>query len=1165
LAGHFLNELIHVPRTIGRVLRRPFIHMAFHKSGRPRGWLRRLRSSSHVPMGLEGNFASAPHLQRQTEPGGPPAAEGFEIRLAGSSLVDLEPAGSEPREPDITPPPINLIGRGSAGEATFRAAAALATIPWEQRPEPTSRAHRAKERYAAAKLKMIHSGGGEFAAEFRAAMSVWAAGSTAGVSAESLVGATGIMPCFEPVPAQPENLSTPILRRYREAQIATSHRLRLDHGDIGSKSGPVTFSILLPVFKTPLIYLERALLSVIFQTYRQWELCIVDDGSKDTNIVEVLDYYESLDQRIKVAYLPENSGISAATNKALEMATGQYIGLLDADDMITRDALASIADQLAKDPAIDLLYTDECKIDENDIVQHLMPKPDWSPLLLTAFMYTGHFSIYRTSLVRQLGGLRSECDLSQDYDLALRVADLNPRVAHIRGYHYGWRMISGSGSVGGKPRARETNIAALQDALDRRGWGGTAVALPTANRAVRAVPENGPLISIIIPTGGNVQLLAQCLSTIFERTLYRNFEVIIVHNYRTALPEVFTYLKTLSTDPQVRVIDAKGPYNFSRSCNLGVAAARGEVVIFYNDDVFVITPDWIQAILEVLTLPGVGAVAPKLLYRDNGIQHAGMVTGTRRLLGTAFHAYPRSTAANMTLAQSVREVSLLSAACLAMTKTLFDTVGGFDEINTPVNHSDVDLCLKIRELGYTCVYTPHAELTHIGHLSTRIIQPEKENKKPAKEKIDIYIMKRFGSYIADDPYFPEPMRDILYTDSQEAFRYFPRKAPLPDRHPTLGKTSQPRDILVFSHDLTESGAPRAAFDVARALRDAGHFVVVASPTDGPYRERLRNIGVDVIIDELLLQQSPHVYDLAKNFDKVICNTIVCWPAIAQLHETVETYWYVHESGLIRDFVEKVPGFAALLKKGIPTWADSRLASRFLSMYGAVHSNIEYGIEDHRAEVRAAPRHDLEKVAIGVFGSYERRKGQDLAIDAILSLPREMQMRAELRFFGRSFKLSDFPAEYHFRMEIERKAGENSSIVFFGEVDHAECLSQMAACDVILIPSRDDAMSFVGLDALSLGKALVCTRTTGVSEYLQDGRSVLIVQENTPEEISRALARVIVDAELRTTLGQGARAVYESTFTEQKFAENLDNALGLGRPGPVTVEPRELLSERNNAP
>jgi GT2 family glycosyltransferase len=1071
----------------------------------------------------------------------------------------------EPPQPEITPPSIKPVVKHSAGEVTLGVAGALAAIPWQPRAGQTrAAADQAKHRYTMAKLRVIHSRGSEPLAELRAAMSVWAAGATESASAESVVRAAGITPRHEPPAAPEEHLPTPILRRYREAQIATSRRFRLDHRRVGTKSGAVTVSILVPVFKTPLIYLERALLSVICQTYRQWQLCVVDDGSGDADVAAVLDYYESLDQRIRVIQMPLNVGISAATNTALEMATGAYIGLLDADDMLAHDALENVADRLAEDSAIDLLYTDECKIDQDDIVQQLMPKPDWSPLLLTAFMYTGHFSVYRTSIVRQLGGVRSRYDLSQDYDLALRLADLNPRVAHLRGYHYGWRMVTGSHSVGGKPGARESNIAALQDALDRRGWGGTAVALPTTNRALRAISDDGPLVSIIIPTGGNVPLLARCVSSIFERTLYRNFEVVIVHNYREPQPEVFASLETLSADPQIRVVHYEGPYNFSRQCNLAAAEARGEVVIFYNDDVFVISLDWIQAILECLTLPGVGAVAPKLLYTNNGIQHAGMVTGTRRLLGTAFHAYPRSSTANMNLAQSVREVSLLSAACLAMRKTVFDEVGGFDEINTPIAHSDVDLCFKVRELGYSCVYTPHAELTHIGHV-TRGAE-ESKKKVYVKDKCDIYIMKRFGSYIADDPYFTEQMRDILDTDSQEAFRFFPRKASLSAGSPAAGKASRPLDIMIFSHDLTESGAPRAAFDVARALRNAGHFVVVASPSDGPYRERLRNIGVDVIVDELLLRQDRNVFDLARNFDKVICNTIVCWPAVAQLHEAVDIYWYVHESELIRKFAEDIPEFVALLKKGIPIWADSRLASRFLSMYDAAHSVIEYGIEDHRAGLRPAPRHYAEKVVIGVFGTYERRKGQDLAVGGMLGLSHELQMRAELRFFGRTLDHRHFPEEHRFRGDVERSATGNRSIVFFGEVDHDECLRQMAACDIILIPSRDDAMSFVGLDALSLGKALVCSRTTGVSEYLQDGRSVLILHENTPEEISRVLARAITDTELRSALGQGARAIYERTFTEQRFAENLETALGLGPAAPTTVGRDEpLLKSMQSSP
>jgi GT2 family glycosyltransferase/SAM-dependent methyltransferase len=1070
---------------------------------------------------------------------------GFDLRLVQDPApTNVQRSDADLPEPKIVPAPIEPVVYGWPGEITIRAAAALAEISRQLQSEQTLEAvDKAKDRYQAAKLRAIRNHDDELLAEFRAAMSIWAAGAGGSVGVEEVTRAAGVMPRYEP-PAMPaEHLPTPILRRYREMQVATSRRLRLDHRLVGTRAGVVTISILMPVFRTPVIYLERALLSVICQTYRGWELCVVDNGSDDDSISAVLDYYEALDRRVHVARIAKNAGISVATNMALEMATGSYIGLLDSDDMLTYDALENVVNHLANDLSIDLLYTDECKIDEQNIVQQLMPKPDWSPLLLTAFMYTGHFSIYRTSVVRQLGGLRSQYDFSQDYDLALRVADLNPRVAHIRGYYYGWRMISGSAAIGEKPHARESNIAALQDAMDRRGWGGTAIALPTANRALRTISDDRRLVSIVIPTGGNIRLLTRCLSAIFERSLYRNVEVVVVRNSATML-EALPYLEMLSRDPQISVVDTKRPYNFSESCNLGARVAHGEVVIFYNDDVFVISPDWIQTLLESVTLPGVGAVAPKLLYKDNSIQHAGMVTATRRLLGTAFHTYPRDTTANVNLAQSVREVSLLSAACLAMRKTVFDEVGGFDEMNTPREHSDVDLCFRLRERGYSCLYTPHAELTHLGHVSMGA--EEAERKTYTKGKHDIYLMKRFGSFIADDPYFPQTMRDILYTDAQEAFRFFPRNPVPPDVSIVTNSSAQSLDILIFSHDFSESGAPRAAFDVARALRNAGHFVVVASPSDGPYRERLRNIGIDVVVDEVLLERNRDVFDLARNFDKVICNTIVCWPAVAQLREVVDVYWYMHESEEIRHLAESIPEFAALLKKGIPTWADSLLAARFLAMYDVEHCIIEYGIDD-RAGLRPTPRSDAEKVVIGVFGSYERRKGQDLAVEGMLRVPQKLQMQTELRLFGRSLA-----SQRCFRDDLKRIAGGNRSIVFFGEVDHDECLRHMAACDVILIPSRDDALSFVALDALSLGKAVVCSRTTGASEYLQDGQSMLILRENTSEEVSRVLSRVIADAELRTTLGRGAREVYERAFTMQGFTDKLLTALGLERNAPVTA-------------
>ena len=498
---------------------------------------------------------------------------------------------------------------------------------------------------------------------------------------------------------------------------------------------------------------------------------------------------------------------------------------------------------------------------------------------------------------------------------------------------------------------------------------GSAVALPSSNRVLHRLDRDLPLVSIVIPTGGNVPLLSKCLDGIFSGTSYRHLEVVVVHNAETKR-EALPYLDTLSRGRRVMVIDTRQPFNFSQSCNLGAAAAAGDVLLFLNDDIVVISPDWIQTLLASIAIPGVGVVGPKLLYQNGTIQHAGMVTGTRRLLGTAFHTYPRNTPANINLAQSVREVSLISGACLVMKKTVFEEIGGYNKSNTPREHSDVDLCFRARELGYSCIYTPHAELTHLGHVTMGAEEAARKTYRKAKH--DIYLLKRFGDYIADDPYFPPPMRDILYINSPEEFRLFPRRMPpaLELETEAVGEYSgapikpvsalaapQALDILILSHDLSESGAPRAAYEVARILREDGHFVVVAAPSDGSYRERLRNIGIDVIIDELLLSQDHNFFDFARNFDKVICNTIVCWPAVKQLGQVVDVYWYVHESEAIRHYVENVPEFVDVLKSGVPVWADSRLAAKFLTMHGVEPRIIEYGIA---RSSRSPPENRLQR-------------------------------------------------------------------------------------------------------------------------------------------------------------------------------------------------------------
>ena len=304
------------------------------------------------------------------------------------------------------------------------------------------------------------------------------------------------------------NYNVPILDRYTNKQLEISGRLRLDPKNYGIISGNIKISLIMPVYKSPVIFLERAILSVLLQSYSNWELILVNDFSRSKAIDTILNYYRSVDSRIKVVDLPKNGGISEATNAGLEVASGEYIGLIDHDDMVTFDALAEVVGVIEKDSSLDFVYSDEAKITEDDIVDEIYTKPDWSPILLLNLMYTGHFSVYRKDLIVQAGGFRSQYDFSQDYDLALRVSELTKNVAHIKKCLYGWRMIPGSAAVGDKPTARQSNLAALQSAADRRGYPAIAVGLPTGNRLIQVRNQERPLVSIIIPSDNFKNILS---------------------------------------------------------------------------------------------------------------------------------------------------------------------------------------------------------------------------------------------------------------------------------------------------------------------------------------------------------------------------------------------------------------------------------------------------------------------------------------------------------------------------------------------------------------------------------------------------------------------------------------------------------------------------------
>jgi GT2 family glycosyltransferase/glycosyltransferase involved in cell wall biosynthesis len=888
-----------------------------------------------------------------------------------------------------------------------------------------------------------------------------------------------------------------------------------------------TISIILPTYKSPLDSLNDAILSVRAQTYSAWELCICDDGSADEKLAALIESHVSGDARIRLCSLPTNKGISAASNTALAMSRGEYVGFLDHDDLLLPEALMQFAQRLAFDDTIDMAYSDEAIIDATGEPVLIFTKPDWSPVLLFAMMYVGHLTLYRRSLVDAVGGFRPAYDFSQDFDLALRIAERIRKVDHIGEVLYCWRAIEGSAASGGKSYARTTNIAATTDALRRRGLPARGIAQAQSNQVMFDPGTLLDRVSLIIPSDDKANLLAPFLSSITGLSTYKNFEIIVVMN-----SDRIAEFNANDRWPGVRFERYDRPFNFSDKCNAGARAASGDVLIFLNDDMLVIEPQWIERLLECLKLPGVGAASPKLLYRDGTIQHAGMVVGVRNLVGTAFHCLPELTGDHFNLAQCMRESTVLSGACLAIKASIFRELGGFDAVNVPNAHSDVDLCLRVWAAGYSCIYTPHAKLSHFGHLSIGAGYPPAP-RLCSKDKANIYLLRRWCKEISYDPFYPPGIRDQIYRDFPDDYQIFPQLSSAP----AIGG----RDFLIISHDLSASGAPMIAHQVAALLKKHGHFVVVTAPRDGYYRHVFQALGVPVIVDAALLKGEEPVLNFAKNFDAVIANTVVTWPAVRQLANFVDVYWYLHESEMVKELVQAEPELRVAISGAKDVWVGSARGARYTRPYRSDIFSLEYGFDDWplaTADDTTTGGLTADKPAIvSMFGSFEGRKGQDLAVSCVRELPPEIAAKCELRLFGRILD-----AEYHAKvLDLVRDA---PNIVVGGPLTPDQYLGELQKSDIVLVPSRDDTLPLVSIDALRAGKVLICTPAVGTVDYLASPNCAFIANSATVGDLGDAIIAAINRRDEWPLIGREAKKVFERHFTMRTFERRLLERLEL---------------------
>lgn len=517
-----------------------------------------------------------------------------------------------------------------------------------------------------------------------------------------------------------------------------------------------TISIIVPVYETDERWLRACLDSVVGQVYPHWELCIADDASRSPHVRRVLEEYAARDARIKVMFRESNGHISKASNSALELATGDYVALLDHDDALHPLALLECARAFEANPHWRMLFTDEDKIDEGGARSDPYFKSDWNPDLFLSQNCVCHLSVYSRELIAAAGGFRTGYEGAQDWDLTLRVTSSlgHAEIGHVPKVLYHWRMIEGSTALGAgeKTYAHAAAVRAIQSHLDSAGAGSRVHEMPGYSgyyRIVHALPQGEPMVSVLIPTRDGVKLLRQCIDSILDTTGYENYEIIVLDN-GSCKPDTLAYFDSLAGHPKVRVVAWDHPFNYSAINNFGARQARGEVLALLNNDIEVITPDWLREMVSHAMRPEIGVVGAMLYYPNNTIQHAGVILGIGGVAGHAYVGNWRGYAGDKHRAGLAQSLSAVTAACVVVRAEVYRQVGGLDEQLT-VAFNDVDFCLRVREAGYRNLWTPFAELYH-HESATRGYEttPEKIARFKGEER---FMKARWGRMLQEDPYY----------------------------------------------------------------------------------------------------------------------------------------------------------------------------------------------------------------------------------------------------------------------------------------------------------------------------------------------------------------------------------------------------------------------------
>ena len=511
-------------------------------------------------------------------------------------------------------------------------------------------------------------------------------------------------------------------------------------------------SIIMPVYNAPLGVLSQAIGSVTHQTYTNWELCIADDCSTNTSTRLYLKALRN--KKIKTVFLEKNHNISGASNHAMTLATGEYIGLLDNDDVLEADALYQIVKRINQTQA-DLIYSDEDFIDTLDELESPHFKPDFSPDLFLSHNYITHFSVFKKELFDQVGGFRSQFDGAQDYDLLLRISEKAKRIEHIPRILYHWRKsaTSSSMSVLAKPYTHDAGKAAVESALQRRSIAAEVLDanIPNYYRVKRKILGQ-PLVSIVIPFKDKPNLLSICLDSIINKSSYRHYQVIGISN-NSEDPATFDLMRRYSAKyARFHFFEHNIPFNFSALVNYGVSKSQGEHVVLMNNDIEVISRSWLEALIEHSQRSEVAVVGAKLYFENNKIQHAGVGVGLGGAAGHFHLKFQRIATGYFNRLNIIQNVSALTGALMMVKRSIYEELGGFDEDLFKIAYNDVDFCIRAYKKGYLNVFTPYCEAYHYESMSRGYDESGEKLERLNKEKA--HLRQVHGDLLSQgDPYY----------------------------------------------------------------------------------------------------------------------------------------------------------------------------------------------------------------------------------------------------------------------------------------------------------------------------------------------------------------------------------------------------------------------------